>query len=421
MVLFYYDKIYVFTDKTALRKEFTVMIMKKLLCTLAAVSTVLCASAAYADGETGYVKNVELMFPHRVFLYGNEDGTSNTEATSPLKVNIDRVYTEDESLKPNTVTGRTIYYKPGLPADGGTDTEASIGSSSKMRYSPTIRTMGAYKNSYGYGLMFWKNNFTYEFDFTVNTLEDNFQFQLATTKLIQFTKDPESDQYYIKWTDPVKSISGKNLEYGKTYHLRIEADTEKGAKLFTTFTDPETDYIYTSYVNNPVSSTLAERAVGTATYIVRMRCTGETSITTSNEELYIERYFITSHELEAEEGKTSVKASTTIYNGTSDPNLKEIPYLFVGVYDSNGALAASSGIYEAPDNKLVPKLANVGTPDLSAAKYDYSTETDISGLPDGEYTVKSFIWRNPDEMIVCSQAQKKTITVENGTIAVVNN
>ena len=403
--------------------------MKKIMCALltVALSAGLCVSAVYADSGTeaesqnGGVKKVELLYPHRVYLYGNNDGASGTEATSPLKVNNESVTTDDPDLKATTVTGRTILYKKGLPEDGGTDTEKTVNDApGTLKWSPILRTMGAYKESYGYGLMFWKNNFTYEFDFRVDTLEDKFQFNLATTKLIQFTKDPDSDQYYIEWVDPSKSISGKNLEYGKTYHLRIEADTEKGAKLFTVFTDPEEDYVYTSFVPNPVSSTLAERATSTATYNVRMRCAGDVSITTSNEELYIERYFIMPHELTAEENGTAVTASATVYNGTSDNQITGLPYLFVGIYDSIGAIVKSEGQYKTPEGKYVPKLANVGTADLSAAKYEYSVSADISDLPDGEYTVKAFMWRSPDEPIVCSDVQEKTITVENGAIKTIS-
>lgn len=421
--------------------------MKKIIGVLMTVSLSvgLCMSVVYADSEiedaqnietqyeetqldgindvaqTGNVKNVELAYPHRVYLYGNTDGASGTEAASPLKVNNESVTTDDPNLKATTVTGRTILYKKGLQEEGGTDTEKTINDApGTLKWSPILRTMGAYKESYNYGLMFWKNNFTYEFDFRVDTLEDKFQLNLATTKLIQFTKDSDNEQYYIKWVDPEKSISGKNLEYGKTYHLRIEADTEKGANLFAIFTDPEDNYVYTSFVPNPVSSTLAERATSTATYNVRMRCVGEVSITTSNEELYIERYFIMPNELKVEENSTAVTASATVYNGTSDNQITEIPYLFVGIYDSIGAMVKNTGQYKMPEGKYVPKLANVGTADLSAAKYEYLVSVDISDLPDGEYIVKAFMWRSPNEPIVCSAVQEKTITVEKGIIKTVS-
>ena len=83
-------------------------------------------------------------------------------------------------------------------------------------------------------------------------------------------------------------------------------------------------------------------------------------------------------------------------------------------------MVKNTGQYKMPEGKYVPKLANVGTADLSAAKYEYLVSVDISDLPDGEYIVKAFMWRSPNEPIVCSAVQEKTITVEKGIIKTVS-
>ena len=40
----------------------------------------------------------------------------------------------------------------------------------------------------------------------------------------------------------------------------------------------------------------------------------------------------------------------------------------------------------------------------------------FSDLPDGDYTVKTFMWRTPEEMYVCTNVTEKTIHIENGVI-----
>ena len=89
-----------------------------------------------------------------------------------------------------------------------------------------------------------------------------------------------------------------------------------------------------------------------------------------------------------------------------------MPYLFLGIYDENGALVQSAGEYEGdvPAQKSADAL-------LLTAFYDYHVSTDVSDLPDGDYTVKTFMWRNPEEMYVCTEVTKKTIHIENGIVA----
>ena len=53
------------------------------------------------------------------------------------------------------------------------------------------------------------------------------------------------------------------------------------------------------------------------------------------------------------------------------------------------------------------------------SKCSYKTELDVSDLPDGEYTVRSFMWRDSEDMVVCKEPVEKSITVSGGVVSAV--
>lgn len=361
--------------------------MKKILCILASLAiscSILTASVASAA-------NVELLNPRRVNLYC-PDGYDGKN----LKINNELVYDDN-----GNTTGRTIINEAAGTQSGG-----------GLRF----------KGDYIYGSRRWKNSFTYEFDFQVDTISNQFLMRIGGA-VIRFAKDTKPNQYFIVWENdntaggishPLGTIwahpEGGLLQRGETYHLRIEADMNVGGKIFVTCSNPETGFSHTSYKAHGVTHTPEAYATGEAVYSLSISCTGPVSITTSNEEMYYETFFIRSHELTAEVGSNEVTSSTTVLNATND-KFTEVPYLFMGIYDENGAMvkyvgenSGEVGRHDSADNLLL------------TANYSYSVSADISSLNDGDYMVKTFIWRSSTEPIVGTDIKTAVITVADGVI-----
>lgn len=270
----------------------------------------------------------------------------------------------------------------------------------------------------------WKQSFTWEFDFCINTLDNYLMLKFGDAG-IKFTKDSMTNQYYINWSDntdsgigvshPLSTVwnheEGSLLQFGSTYHLRIEADMASGGGLFTVFTDPATGYVNTSYMKHGVTYTDEEYMSTNAAYNAVVESYGKVDMTTDNEEMLYEKVFIRSHELEAAEDTSTVKATADALS-TINYQLTEMPYLFLGIYDSNGSMVKSGE--NAEGETIKQPTGEDGF--LIEANCKYSVELDVSDLEDGDYTIKTFIWRNPEDMIVSSGTVEKEITVSGGVI-----
>lgn len=365
--------------------------MKKIICTLTAVMMFFGTIAVSADNAETQNAKWELLCPRRVSLYC-PDGYDGKN----LKINNELIYNEDGSIN-----GRTII--------------------NEAAGSQTI-SAARFKGTYVYGSRRWKNSFTYEFDFRVDTIEKQFILKIANAS-IRFAKDTQPGQYFIAWENdntaggishPLGTIwahpAGGLLQLGQTYHIRIEADMTSGNEVFVTFTDPETGRVHTSHKAHGANNSMADYVNTGKLYTFTISCVDPVSITTSNEEMYYESFFLTDHEVQAAEGESTVKAETTLVNATND-SFNTVPYLFVNVYDQNGVMVRSSGTTEAE----VPKHTSADN-EILTAKRTYSAETDISGLPDGVYTVKSCIWRSREELIALKEPAEKQITIKEGII-----
>lgn len=362
--------------------------MKKAVCILSALA--FAFGAVSAGAEEG--ARVELLNPRRVNLYC-PDGYDGKN----LMINNELVFDDDG----NTI-GRTIINEAEGSQNGGA-----------LRF----------KGTYIYGSRRWKNSFTYEFDFRVDTISNQFIMKIGSAA-IRFAKDTQPNQYFIVWENdntaggishPLGTIwahpAGGLLQLGQTYHLRIEADMADGGKVFVTCSDPETGYSHTSFKAHGANNSQETYVTTDKVYGFTLSCIGPVSITTTNEEMYYETFFLLSHGLQAEPGSSEIKASASVMNTTND-KLTEVPYLFLGVYDENGAMVKYTGKYDGEVNRQ-DNADNL----LLTARYDYSVNLDISGLEDGTYTAKSFIWRSPDEMIVGAQAKESVFRIENGAVA----
>ncbi len=375
--------------------------VKKALC-IAAVTVLIGASGAKAA-------DFELLYPQRVSLYTPE----TLEPNQTIKLNNENVidYTNG---KQGDITGRTIISE-----------QSGNGAAAACRF----RTA-----KYIYGSQRWKNSFTYEFDFEMETLENFLMIKLGSSSNganIKFTKDSKTEQYYISWENdssnnpishPIGTIWGHKedtlLQYGKTYHLKIEADMSAGGKIVTTFSDPETGYVRMSSKSTGLNVAMDTFANTETRYTFSLVSNGKVKMKTSDEKMFYERFFMWKPELSAEADSSEIRADAKILNCINDNSyspadcFKNVPYLFLGIYDENGALVKSAGEYEGdvPAQKSADAL-------LLTAFYDYHVSTDVSDLPDGDYTVKTFMWRNPEEMYVCTEVTKKTIHIENGIVA----
>ena len=124
-----------------------------------------------------------------------------------------------------------------------------------------------------------------------------------------------------------------------------------GGKIVTTFSDPETGYTRMSSkstgLNIPMdtfANTETRYTFSLVSTVVKMK--------TSDEKMFYERFFIWNPELTAQAESSEVRCRCKILNCINDNSyspadcFKNVPYLFLGVYDENGALVKSAGEYE---------------------------------------------------------------------------
>lgn len=267
----------------------------------------------------------------------------------------------------------------------------------------------------------WKQSFTWEFDFKIDTLDNYIMLKFGNAG-IKFIKDTQTQQYYINWdsntgdeaiSHSVSTISaheeGSLLQFGEKYYIRIEADMTNNGGLFVIFKNYETDEIRTSYMSHGLSITEESYKKTNAAYNAIVETVGKVYMETENEKMLYEKLFINSHEIEASE--TTVKATANILS-TINYQLTQMPYLFVGLYDENGSMIKSNSNSEGETQKQPTGEDGY----VIEATCVYSAELDVSDLEDGTYTVKSFMWRDANEMFVCKQAVEKKIVVSDGIV-----
>ncbi len=277
------------------------------------------------------------------------------------------------------------------------------------------------------GSLRWKNSFVWKFDFNIDTLDHYIMFKFGNAA-IKFIRAEGTDQYYINWdgnTDPDLGIShpldivdaneaGTLLRFNETYHIRIEANMKAGGGLHVIFTDPETGESRTSYMPHGVTRTQEEyTAEGSeVVYNTLIETKGRVYMETENEEMLMERIFITSHIIDAPAETAKVKATAVALSNVNQP-FTGMPNLILSIYDSNKAMVKTASNNQGSiaknsterDKKLVEKCT-------------FSAEIDVSDLTDGTYTAKSFIWKAPDDPTVCGEAVETEFTVADGAIVV---
>ena len=187
----------------------------------------------------------------------------------------------------------------------------------------------------------------------METLENFLMIKLGSSSNganIKFTKDSKTDQYYISWENdssnnpishPIGTIWGHKedtlLQYGKTYHLKIEADMTSGGKIVTTFSDPETGYTRMSSKSTGLNIPMDTFANTETRYTFSLVSNGRVKMKTSDEKMFYERFFIWNPELTAQAESSEVRADAKILNCINDNSyspadcFKNVPYLFLGV------------------------------------------------------------------------------------------
>ena len=359
-----------------------------------AVSLMLVLISLFISCAAEDTAHVELANPKRVSLYAPEQFDN-----ANLPVDNELVYDDD-----NYITGRRIV-----------NTTSASQNNSALRF----RT-----NDYTYGARRWKNSFIWEFDFVVDTLEQQFIITCGKSDgaKIKFAKDSKTDQFYLSWEGTSVGIShamsviwghkdGTLLQYGKTYHIRIDMDATEGGNVFVTFSDPENGYTHTSSQPTKLTYSMDAYVTTGSMYTFNISALKPVDITTSNELFYYDEYYTLSKTIETEE--STVRASVSLMDciNYSKDSERTVPYLFLGIYDKNGALVGGG----SADKAIVPKQANADNEFLTA-QVNYSVSADVNELEDGEYTAKLCLWRSEDEMIINTAAEKMQITVADGII-----
>lgn len=289
----------------------------------------------------------------------------------------------------------------------------------------------------------WKNNFTWEFDFTLTELPDK-----GADKSFYIHIGPDSTIDSAWWKSTLKFISAKDgtyrlswggtdgsadaakkqsissptiaeldkepyvLKQDKTYHLKIEADLSDTGKVYVTFTNPDCliegkPYTKTTERTMPVSqvySSLADVTDNTKYTNIMMVCSSKITMELTNEEFYMDRFRATTPELTLNSGQMTVKETVVSTNPVT--YWVKPPMLVGAVYDSTGKMVRS-GIKDTQINSMQGFTA-----------YDYSTVLyKLDSLPNGTYTVKAFVWNSADKMLAYPNCLvEKTLTVANGTV-----
>lgn len=327
------------------------------------------------------------------------------------------------------ITGRTITY----------------GGGSGLSINPVVYKL-PYQASDGewHGIeasSYWKNNFTWEFDFKYTKLPDagkDFFILIGPStgnywkNKIQFIKAENGDTYRLQWggTDLQGNVSAKQaisaptkddwdtatygLKVNETYHLKIEADLANGGKVYVTFTNPnvtdENGTAYTKITESPYTAgtlyTTVNDWVSAGKYSnVMFKCNSALKLDLSNEEFYMDRFRATVPSAAVDGNKIVV--SETVVNTTNTPYWVKAPLLVGAVYDSTGKIVRT-GYNDTQPASGFPALG----------QHDYSTTLyDLDKLADGTYTFKAFLWNSFNQMAAYPNSLvEKTLTVANGTV-----
>lgn len=388
--------------------------MKKAnkLVGMLAVAALTIGAFASAAGAAGNIKMVD---PQKGDVCShNTDNIKNQYANT--EKNID-------------VTGRTITYAGG----------------SGLSITPIVYKL-PYQTSDGnwQGMTassYWKNNFTWEFDFKYTKLPaagKDFFILIGPSagnywkNKIQFIKANSGDTYRLQWggtasgstTDSAQSISAPtkddwdNETYGlkvdETYHLKIEADIANSGKIYVTFTNPnvndENGTAYTRLTESPYAAgdvyTSVNDWVNAGKYSnVMFKCNSALTMELSNEKFYMDRFRVTAPK--AVLGGNKITVSETVVNTTNTNYWIKAPLLVGAVYDSNGKIVRT-GYNDTQPASGFPALG----------QHDYSTTLyDLDKLADGTYTFKAFLWNSFNQMAAYPNSLvEKALTVANGTV-----
>ena len=377
-------------------------IMKKIISILMAV-TVFTATFGLNAGADAVAK-LEPLNPYGVTLWVPRGLVGNYK----LQINDSIAIDDDKNF-----TSRKIYTTDAVgESDKVTLSNGENGKFGLIRFKMAKDWSGSRR---------WKQSFTWEFDFRIDTLDNYIMLKFGNAG-IKFIKDTETNQYYINWdsnTDEegishsLSTVSnheeGTLLQFGENYHIRIEADMAANGGLFVIFTNPASGEVRTSYMPHGLTITKEDYMNTNSAYNAIVETVGRVYMETANEKMLYEKFFIRSHEIEAQE--TTVKATADVLS-TINYQLTDMPYLFLAVYDSNGAMLKSGA--NAEGETIKQPTGEDGF--LIEANCKYSVELDVSDLDDGVYTIKTFIWRNPEDMVVCKESIEKEIVVSDGVI-----
>lgn len=391
------------------------IIMKKFCALITAalsVSVLACtanaaefpAKAEVLYPQRVYIANAQSLVPVKKLVISDVGSAANTKY--PGATSDRNLFASLDSID-NCISSRNIHTY-------NFDTKSDVDETYEENLTGTylrFRMNGDWDGTYR-----WKCPFTYEFDFTVNTL-DNFYMMKIGNAGVKFLRDPgEENKFVITWDgdEGESAISGQQCEFGKTYNIRIEADVTAGQGVFTIFTDPETGFANTSYKEHGQTFTEEQYATDTKRCPVSLDSKGRVQIETANENMFYESYFIRAHSVDVSSG-AAVEASATVLNSV-DKARSAVPYLFLGIYDSNGAMVASTGRSDGE----VAKQSTEGAEKLDSAPFTYKVSISAADLPDGEYTARSSLWRDKNISFVCGEVVEKAFRVEGGAVSEIN-
>lgn len=382
----------------------------KLVSMLAATALTIGAFASAAGAEG----NIKMLDPRKGDMYVNSNNVKD--------------YQYEDTAHKAGIKGRTIT------------SDAAVSIKPFTFRTPYTTSSGTFMGSNP--SQYWKNNFTWEFDFKLTELPDigagkSFYIYIGSEpntgtewkSTLKFISAKEGT-YRLSWAgtdgsaDAAKkqSISSPTiaeldqepyvLKLNETYHLKIEADLSDTGKVYVTFKNPNCliegkPYTKTTERTMPVSQVYSSKADVTDNnkYAnIMMRCDSKITMELTNEEFYMDRFRATAPELTLNGGQMTV--NETVISTNPVTYWVKPPMLVGAVYDSTGKMVRS-GIKDTQINSMTGFKA-----------YDYSTVLyKLDSLQNGTYTVKAFVWNTADKMVAYPNCLvEKTLTVTNGTV-----
>lgn len=312
----------------------------------------------------------------------------------------------------------------------------------------------------------FKSNFTWEFDFELDTLpQKDKQFIIEMGKYgdsnswknamkFQLVND---NNYYLVWgstgtndsvfiSNPIISntVAPTNdekkylLKTDTTYHLKLEADLEKTGKLYVTFTNPTIDsdgnpltdgatpYTRTTVaplalpVTTDVSTFTTNTWNDTTRANIKVYSKGPITINMSNESFKMDRFRTGVPTMEITgENNDQIKASAQFANITKTTLYCNAPTLICAAYSEDNKMVRMNSVNLLSDTDSSNKMNALTLNSYSTTLYDMST------LANGTYTVKAFMWNKmlgDDSLKMYGDAYaEKTITVTDGVVSVVDD